>query len=232
MAPSDVLYIPPYWFHAVLATSDAVSLAVVTESYEQGMSTALWNDEPRAWQIPQSRCEKAHVFGGFVNVQARALAAIAPPGSLFDGETGRSYAKSLYDTRFGSLAAVGALGKRDAELDTCCKNGLLEAVDEEEERVEFMAFAVAQLEPKAQRVAAILHEHDYSGQNEPGEGSRFSEGVMRIDLGDAIEAHARIAVDVESIHHLLLHVANGRCTVEPLPEKQHKRVGRRLAKSR
>ena len=41
--------------------------------------------------------------------------------------------------------------------------------------------------------------------------NRVSEGVLRIDMGDAIEVFAREAVGIQSMHRLLSHVGEGRC---------------------
>ena len=138
-------------------------------------------------------------------VQVDALARVSPPDGLFARETGRDYAKALYTARFAPQAAIGAFAARDEEIDACCSAGLTDGRRRRAMQATAAKLAAHQAEERARLVQA--------------ERLRYSEAVGRIDLGDAIELLARWALNSNArrIPHLLRHLAEGRCMLQPAP---------------
>lgn len=125
----DLLYIPPYWQHRVMSNTLALSLSVLSPSLvETALAEAYWQAVPfgsfKASLLYRTAAATHYlrlVLSG--NDVAIALAAAAPqPGEVEEGDierggsgassgdlVTRSFARSLYHTRFSSLFPLEVL---------------------------------------------------------------------------------------------------------------------------
>jgi hypothetical protein len=104
VAPGQLLYVPPYWAHAVLTQEAGVSLSVVSPSwYEATWAAARWVPLPYA-SVPASNPRlRAQALGAFLRHLLPRVAAIR-------GQTGRAFLAGVHEARHAPVLAAGELG--------------------------------------------------------------------------------------------------------------------------
>ena len=193
----SMLYIPPYWAHAVYSSTPSVALAAFSTSWEQARwARAAWHAAPLGRFAAGGLCSKAR---GAAMVIAEFLHASAP--TL--GGTPREILAHLYAARFaplyGALHAPSRATDASTSLAECLGAAARALPPGAPERDVALHHRMAQY---ASTVAALLVEPDRSA-----DGRVFARGVAVELAGDYVEEMAGWAVGADGTWRLIRQLA-------------------------
>ena len=212
LGPGEMLYVPPYWAHAVLSVTPSVALSVLSPAW----IAASWAAAKRT-PLP---------FSGLAAPPRRAVAVarylrrLLPRVAALRPHTSAAFVRRVYEAGHADVAApadaAGAGGadaaaaeRMRAELGDAACDALTTSADSvaEEEEEEAAAMGEAALYRAATAVSALLATED-------GE-RRFTDGVARELLTGYVDELAAWAVgDARKAAGLLACWTRG---VEPAP---------------
>lgn len=115
----DLLFVPPFWTHAVESVTDALSLSVISPSWDEAVGARIaWGGLPfgRLAKTPRSR---AMAIGRYL----RSLV----PAALGPGESAPAFLASVYERRHAPIAEEG--GGDRASYDEASDSSEAAAVD-------------------------------------------------------------------------------------------------------
>ena len=97
MVPGDLLFVPPFWTHAVESTSDALSLSVISPSWVEAVGARIsWGGLPFG-RVPNRPTSRARALGRYLRVLV--------PRVL--GEPAQSFLRSVFHSRHAEVNLRG-----------------------------------------------------------------------------------------------------------------------------
>lgn len=211
--PGELLFVPPFWTHAVESTADALSLSVISPSWAEAVGARLsWGGLPfgRVSKAPRSR---AMALG-------RYLRRLVP--AVLDGQDAQTFLATVYESRHATEeeqeaqeekehAAVseGTNGAawQDVVRQACASLLATDGEEETEQGAQPRAEEIEKAVVSAVRRAVVWRDMD--GGN--GASRKLEPGSVRELLSGYTEELAAWAVG-EARHGMLLR-AFGRCEV-------------------
>lgn len=195
LSEGDVLYIPPYWAHAVYSPEPSVALAAFSTSWEQARwQRSGWLPAPLGRFVGGGVCSKARAAAMLVAALLHACVA----SGILEGQTPREFLAHLFASRFAPL--YGALhathththateheagGRHSTTAVAECLGHAAHVLPPD--APERDARLRGRLGEYAAAVAAVLAEPDRSGAGTRFDGRRYDFGVARELAADFIE---------------------------------------------
>lgn len=202
----ELLYVPPYWAHAVLTSDPGVSLSTLSPSWHEATwARANWVRLPFS-ELPSPGAGRARATGLF-------LRALLPRVRALRGQSAAEFLLGVHAARHVPVRVAAGLGARDSgtegrrgaaaadEGSTCTEQPAAGRVCDWLDGVKSAAALSAQLEEAAGAVAAVLEMEDGGGRRgslpAPFPHRRFEDAVARELLAGFVEEQAARAVGEE-----------------------------------
>ena len=173
LGPGDLLYIPPYWAHAVLSVDASVSLAAFSDSWEQ----ARWARS--GWVAAPFGALQDDACGRVRGAAALILAFAAACGPLLP-QPPRAFVGALLASRYAPLDGGGGEAEAAAAAPAACL--LSRPLRNDKPRLRAEGALKSAVLSTASAVAALLREPD-----EAAGGRTFGAAVARELAGDYAE---------------------------------------------
>ena len=205
LSAGEMLYIPPYWAHAVASPEPSVAVSAFSTSWEQARwARSGWLAAPLGRFVAGGVCSKARGAALLITAFVQAAAAALPA----DADTPRAFLAHVYASRYAPLygrldaAAGGSSREHDASssaLAACLAappRSLPRDAPELDSalRTRLRGFAVA--------VAALLTQPDAAAG-----GRRYAGAVAAVLAADYVEEAAGWACGAEGAWRLLRALA-------------------------